>query len=101
VKKVKKEVADKYFKTRVTMIAIFLFIGFLVSFGIVFFAEQINESGVYIMGMPAHYYMGAQGAVVTFIVLLFLNAVINDRVDKKFGIDESRNEQISKTGTDH
>ncbi|WP_018923155.1 DUF4212 domain-containing protein [Salsuginibacillus kocurii] len=101
MRKIEKEVADRYFKTRVLLIIVFLAIGFLVSFGVVIFAETIHESGAYIMGMPAHYFMGAQGAVATFIVLLFLNAMINDRVDKKFGIDESRNEQISGGGHEH
>ncbi|PYZ95228.1 hypothetical protein CR194_06860 [Salipaludibacillus keqinensis] len=101
MRKIEKDVADRYFRARVKLIVTFLTIGFLVSFGIVFFAEPLNQSGIYILGMPAHYYMGAQGAVATFIVLLFLNAVINDRVDRKFGIDESRNEQISGGGSDH
>ncbi|SDO10794.1 DUF4212 domain-containing protein [Alkalicoccus daliensis] len=101
MRKVEKSVADKYFKIRTTMIIIFLLIGFSVSFGVAFFAESIHEAGTTIMGMPAHYYMGAQGAVVTFVILLFLNSIISDQVDKKFGIDEKQNVQISGSGADH
>lgn len=50
------------------------------------FAEEL--SGFSVNGMPFHYFMGAQGAVLTFIILLFVNAIINDRIDKKFGLDQ-------------
>ncbi|PSL45764.1 putative solute:sodium symporter small subunit [Salsuginibacillus halophilus] len=101
MRKVEKAVADKYFKIRTTIVAVCLLIGFAVSFGVAIFAEPIHQSGVTIMGMPAHYYMGAQGSVVTFVILLFANAIISDRVDKKFGIDEKQNEQISGGASDH
>lgn len=39
--------------------------------------------------------MGAQGAVLTFIILLFVNAKMGDAIDRKYGIDENKNEQIS------
>ncbi|MFC5711495.1 DUF4212 domain-containing protein [Thalassorhabdus alkalitolerans] len=93
MQKVEKAKADAYFKTRTTLVVIFLAIGFLVSFGVVAFAEFFAQFSF--MGMPLHYYMGAQGAVVMFVVLLFLNAIISDRVDKKFGIDEESNVRIS------
>ncbi|CAM3982297.1 DUF4212 domain-containing protein [Alkalicoccus chagannorensis] len=101
MRKIDKATADKYFRIRTTMIIVFLLIGFSVSYGVAFFAESINASGAMILGMPAHYYMGAQGAVVTFVVLLFLNAIISDYVDKKFGIDEKQNVQISGGASDH
>lgn len=101
MRKVEKATADKYFRIRTMMVIIFLAIGFAVSFGVAFFAESIYEGGALILGMPAHYYMGAQGAVITFVVLLFLNAIISDRVDKAFGIDEKQNEQISGGASDH
>ncbi|MBB5172382.1 DUF4212 domain-containing protein [Texcoconibacillus texcoconensis] len=101
MRKVEKEVADRYFKARVKLIVFLLAIGFSVSFGVVFFAQPIYESGLYMMDMPAHYYMAAQGAVATFIVLLFIKAFVNDWIDKKFGVNESRNEQISGGGHEH
>lgn len=94
MKRIDKKVADAYFKTRTTLIMSFLGIGVIVSFGVVLFAESLTD--VSFMGIPIHYYMGAQGAIVTFIILLFLNAIISDRIDKKYGIDDSRNETIGK-----
>ncbi|TFD92828.1 DUF4212 domain-containing protein [Jeotgalibacillus sp. R-1-5s-1] len=100
MRKIDKKVADSYFKTRTTLIMIYLAIGFVVSYGCVLFAEPL--SNITFNGFPLHYYMGAQGAVLTFIILLFVNAVVSDRVDRKYGIDEARNESIGSGKTvDH
>ncbi|MCH1625172.1 DUF4212 domain-containing protein [Fredinandcohnia quinoae] len=93
MKKIDKKIADAYFKERTRNIAIYLIIGFLVSFGVVLFAEPFSKFSV--NGLPFHYFMGAQGAVLTFIIVLFVNAKVSDSIDKKYGIDESKNEQIS------
>ncbi|WP_449538022.1 DUF4212 domain-containing protein [Ferdinandcohnia sp. Marseille-Q9671] len=93
MKKVDKQIADGYFRERTRNIVIYLIIGFLVSFGVVLFAEPLSTFSI--NGLPFHYFMGAQGAVVTFIVVLFVNAKLSDSIDRKYGIDESKNEQIS------
>ncbi|WP_181349589.1 DUF4212 domain-containing protein [Thalassobacillus sp. CUG 92003] len=94
MKKIDKSTADAYFRARTTMIFIYLAIGFLVSYVVVFFAEPL--SNITVNNIPLHYYMGSQGAVLTFIILLFVNAVVSDRIDKKFGIDDKKNESISR-----
>ena len=46
--------------------------------------------------------MGAIGALFTFIVLLFINAVVGDKIDEKYGINHARNEEIgAKNMIDH
>ncbi|MBU8905910.1 DUF4212 domain-containing protein [Desertibacillus haloalkaliphilus] len=100
MKKIDKSVADAYFKARTMIVVICLIIGGLVSFGVVAFAEFFSQFTF--MGMPFHYYMGSQGAVVVFVILLFGNAIISDRIDKKFGIDEEHNVRVSAGSTvDH
>ncbi|MFG6119634.1 DUF4212 domain-containing protein [Thalassobacillus sp. B23F22_16] len=100
MKKIEKNVADGYFRARTTMIVIYLAIGFLVSYGVVLFAEPLST--ITFNHFPLHYYMGAQGAVLTFIILLFVNAVVSDKIDKKYGIDAKKNESISAGKTlDH
>lgn len=97
MKKIDKEVADRYFREKTRNIVIYFIIWFIVSYGVVLFAEPL--SNVNFIGFPLHYYMGAQGAVVTFIILLFVNAKLGDKLDQKYGIDESKNEQISAGST--
>ncbi|TAA72741.1 DUF4212 domain-containing protein [Planococcus salinarum] len=86
MRKIDKKEADAYYRIRTTLIIIYLAIGFVVSFGVVFFAEEL--SGFSVNGFPFHYFMGAQGAILTFIILLFINAIVSDRIDKKFGLDQ-------------
>lgn len=100
MKKIEKKVADAYFKERTRNIVIYLIIGFLSSFGVVLFAEFFSTFTI--NGFPFHYFMGAQGAIVIFILLLFVNAKLSDSIDRKYGIDESKNEQLSAGKTlDH
>ncbi|WP_010677157.1 DUF4212 domain-containing protein [Bacillus timonensis] len=93
MKKVDKKIAEGYFREKTRNIIIYLIIGFLVSFGVVLFAKPLSTFSI--NGLPFHYFMGAQGAVATFIIILFVNAKMSDNIDRKYGIDESKNEQIS------
>ena len=100
MKKIDKSIADAYFRTKTRNIIIFLAIGFLVSFGVVAFAESFK--GMTFNGMPFHYWVGAQGGVITFVIILFINAYMGDKLDEKYGIDEKRNEVLSSGKTiDH
>lgn len=79
---------------------VYFIIWFIVSYGAVMFAEGLSE--VSFLGFPLHYFMGAIGALATFIILLFINAIVGDKIDKKYGIDESKNEEIgSGSVSDH
>jgi putative solute:sodium symporter small subunit len=88
-----KAVADRYFREKTRNMMIYFAIWFVVSYGVVLFAEPLSKMTV--NGFPLHYFMGAQGAVVTFIILLFVNAKVSDGIDRKYGIDEEKNEQLS------
>jgi putative solute:sodium symporter small subunit len=92
MKKVDKSVADAYFKARNTVIIVCLFIGFLASFGVMWIHDSLTFT---FNGMPFYYWVGSQGAILTFIILLFANAIISDRIDRKFGIDNAKSESIA------
>ncbi|MEI2666699.1 DUF4212 domain-containing protein [Rossellomorea sp. LJF3] len=93
MKKIDRAKADQYFKEKNRYMALYLVIWLLSSFGVVLFAESFSTFTI--NGFPFHYFMGAQGSIVIFIVLLYVNAKVSDGIDKKYGLDESRNEQIS------
>ncbi len=94
MKKIDKAVADSYFREKNIYMIVYLVIWFVVSFGVVLIAEPLSD--IFIGGFPLHYYMGAQGAVIVFIVLLFVNAKVGDMIDKKYGIDEAANVKLSE-----
>lgn len=93
LKKIDKKIADSYFREKTRNMIIYFIVWFIVSFGVVLMAEPLSE--ITINGFPFHYFMGAQGAVITFIILLFVNAKLDDSIDRKYGIDEEKNKQIS------
>ncbi|WP_078378647.1 DUF4212 domain-containing protein [Sutcliffiella halmapala] len=97
MRKIEKSVADVYYREKTRNIIIYLAIWFVVSFGIVLFAESLQFT--IFGGFPFHYYMGAQGSILVFIVLLFVNAKVSDKIDQKYGIDEKTNEQLSSGKT--
>ncbi|WP_347548425.1 sodium/substrate symporter small subunit [Pseudalkalibacillus hwajinpoensis] len=88
MRKIDKKKADAYFKSRVRLIAILLVIWFGVSFGVVLFAETLAKYTF--NGFPLHYFMGAQGSILVFILLLFVNAYITDRIDQKYNLVEKK-----------
>lgn len=100
MRKIDKSKADAYFREKNMYMFIIFFIWFIVSFGVVAFADSLTD--IEILGFPFHYFMGAIGALLTFIILLFANAIIGDKIDKKYGIDDKRNEELSSGKTlDH
>ena len=100
MKKVDKKVADAYFREKNLYMLAYFTIWFLVSYVVVAFADSLTE--ITVIGFPFHYFMGAIGALFTFIVLLFVNAIVGDRIDKKYGIDDATNKEIgSKNMVEH
>ncbi|OIU67724.1 DUF4212 domain-containing protein [Rossellomorea aquimaris] len=93
MKKIDRAKADQYFKEKNRYMALYLVIWFISSFVMVFFAESLSSFSI--NGFPFHYFMGAQGSILIFIILLYVNAIVSDRIDRKYGIDESKNEQVS------
>lgn len=93
MKKIDRAKADRYFKEKNRYMVLYLIIWLLSSFGVVLFAGSLSRFTI--NGFPFHYFMGAQGSILIFILLLFVNARVSDGIDRKYGIDESKNEQIS------
>lgn len=57
-----------------------------VSFGATFFVEALN--GVVIFGFPLGYYMGAQGSLIVFVLLIFNYSSMMNKVDRKYDLHE-------------
>ena len=92
MKKFDKKTADAYFREKNKYMILYFIIWAIVSYVAVFFAEPLSEFSI--NGFPLHYFMGAQGALAVFILLLFVIAIVGDKIDKKYRIYEKRNEAI-------
>jgi putative solute:sodium symporter small subunit len=58
----------------------------LVSFGGILAVESLNA--IVIFGFPLGYYMGAQGALIVFVILIFNYAGRMNAIDRKHGLQE-------------
>ena len=72
-------------KTRnLTIVILILWVIF--SFVVHWFAEGLNASSF--MGFPLGYYMAVQGSLAIFVVLIFVQNWIQDKIDDEAGLGE-------------
>jgi putative solute:sodium symporter small subunit len=76
-----------YWKTNLKYLAILLLVWFIVSFlfGIIL-AETLNQFKI--GGFPLVFWFAHQGAIYTFVILIFVYVYLMNRLDKKFDVDE-------------
>ncbi|MFN3655692.1 MAG: DUF4212 domain-containing protein [Pseudolabrys sp.] len=61
-----------------------LFFGYIVHF----FVVPLNAIKIPILGFPLGFYMAAQGSLIAFVVMLFMFAKQQDRIDREYGFAE-------------
>ena len=67
-----------------THLGIWLFFGYIVHF----FVVPLNKIHIPILGFPLGFYMAAQGSLIAFVVMLFVFAKQQDRIDREHGFAE-------------
>jgi putative solute:sodium symporter small subunit len=81
-----QERAESYWRRTSTLMWTILAIWFFFSFVVHFFAVQLNQ--IVIFGFPLGFYMAAQGALISYVVLCFWNASAQNKIDEEFGVAE-------------
>jgi len=81
-----REKLKKYWAENVKLTAIILFIWFVVTYVAIFFAPELNTIVIY--GFPMGYYMGSQGSLIIFVILIFWYAFAMNKKDKEYGVEE-------------
>jgi len=76
-----------HFRANLSLALKLLVIWALVSVGAGAMTTWLNQFTI-LTGFPLGYYMGAQGAQIVFILLIFYYAYRMARIDKKYGVDE-------------
>jgi putative solute:sodium symporter small subunit len=76
-----------HWRENVRLIITLLAIWFTVSYVPAIFAKQLNEI-VIPPGFPLGYYMGSQGSLVVFVILIFVYAFQMNKIDRKYGMAE-------------
>jgi len=67
-----------------THLGIWFFFGFIIHM----FVVPLNKITIPILGFPLGFYMAAQGSLIVFVVMLFLFAKQQDKIDREFGFAE-------------
>ena len=83
----KREAARAYWKANRRLIALLLSIWFLVSFGFsILGAELLYDTKI--GNLPASFWWAQQGAIMVFVILIFVYAITMDRIDRKYGVGD-------------
>jgi putative solute:sodium symporter small subunit len=67
-----------------THLGIWFFFGYVVHM----FVVPLNKIVIPILGFPLGFYMAAQGSLIAFVVMLFVFAKQQDRIDREHGVAE-------------
>lgn len=81
------EKAQAYWRRNLTIISILLVIWFVVSILFAILFANILY-GIPIGQIPASFWFAQQGAIIIFVLLIFVYCWIMDRVDKEFDVNE-------------
>ena len=65
-----------------------LFVWFIFGYVVHMFVVPLNKITVPILNFPLGFYMAAQGSLIVFVVMLFLFARQQDKIDREFGVAE-------------
>ncbi|MGD8174564.1 DUF4212 domain-containing protein [Marinimicrobium sp. ARAG 43.8] len=82
-----KEAARQYWQANIRLLAILLSIWFIVSFGAgILLVDWLNEFRL--GGFKLGFWFAQQGAIYTFLVLIFVYVYQMNRLDRRFGVRE-------------
>ena len=75
----------EYWQKNLRITGILLAIWFLVTFGVGYFARDLNFS---FFGWPFSFWMGAQGALVVYVAIIWYYAHYMNKLDQEYGVQE-------------
>ena len=76
----------EYWRKNVRLTAILLSIWFVVTFVVGFYARELAQ--ITFFGWPFSFYMGAQGALIIYVVIIVFYATYMNRLDKEYDVHE-------------
>jgi putative solute:sodium symporter small subunit len=80
---------QEYWRRTLRITAILMGIWFFVTFVIGYFARSLDFN---FFGWPFAFYMGAQGALVVYVAIIFYYARYMNKLDQEYGVDEGEEE---------
>jgi putative solute:sodium symporter small subunit len=78
--------ADEYWRKTRRLTFTLLVFWVLITFGLTWFAKSANE--IVILGFPLGFYMAAQGALILYLIIIWLYNRQMIKIDAEFGIED-------------
>ena len=75
-----------YWRRNLRVTVILLLIWFVVTFVVSYYAREL--SGITVFGFPLGFYMGAQGALLIYLLIVGFYAWYMNRLDRRCGASE-------------
>jgi len=76
----------EYWQRTMRITAILLALWFFVTFVSIYFARELN--GIKIFEFPLGFFMGAQGSLIIYVLIIWLYARYMDVLDQEYGVSE-------------
>jgi len=76
----------QYWQKNLRLTAILLAIWFIATFVIGWFARDLQS--ITIIGFPFSFYMGAQGSLIIYVVIIWYYAHAMNKLDREYGVHE-------------
>jgi len=76
----------EYWRRTLRVTAILMAIWFVVTYVVIWFAVPLNQFTF--LGFPFAFYMGAQGSLIVYVLLIVFYAWYMNRLDREFGVAE-------------
>ena len=77
---------QEYWHKNLRLTAVLLAIWFVATFVVIFFAPQLNE--IVILGFPLAFYMGAQGSLIIYVLVIWYYARRMNQLDREYDVHE-------------
>lgn len=74
-----------YWRRTMRLTAVLLLVWFVVTFVVSWYARELSFN---FFGWPFSFYMGAQGALIVYLLIVWIYARSMNALDRRFGVDE-------------
>ncbi len=76
----------EYWQRNLRLTGVLLAIWFVATYVVSYFARELNE--IVIAGFPLGFYMGAQGALIIYVLIIWFYARSMNKLDREYGVHE-------------
>lgn len=76
----------QYWQKNLKLTGSLLVLWFVVTFVLGWFARDLQS--ITFLGFPLSFFMGAQGAILIFVIVVWYYAYRMDKLDKEYGVQE-------------